>query len=452
MEDQEPLMERPPEVNFQRRGLIAVLLALVAGASLALCPMASEPRLRQQAAELPGEIVAEAEEGGFKTETNTNHGNQAAHDVIVKKQTVIQKIYQATPKNAPQVSECTVVKATDDKITFHGSGDGGTYIIYTYPKYFVGKFYINHKPVTNVKDLPQCLTTLWLKDGDVGGRLSDLPKALTNLSLPGIFGQQFKHFTGDVRDLPPMLKYLDLQWTSEGITGNLRDLPPGLVHLNLDLASKITGGLSHLPRNLRFVNLRRANVHGSTWQLPRSLTWADFEAATNIHGDVKGLPRDLTDAYFYSANLTGQMQDLPQHLTHAAFWYSKGIEGHLSQIPNPNHLLCQRKSEADGGGLSCLWILCFGKNIEGHLSEIPTRSAGARENRMRMVVDLSLVWPGPHKTKDSLHFLFWPCSHFVVWDVQWRAVLAYHKNRWLSFLNSPVSQLAATPSQREGVM
>ena len=171
MEDQESLIERPPEVNFQRRGFMTVLLALVAGASLALCSIASEPKLRQQAGDLPSEIVVKAEGGGIETEA-TGSGNQARHDVNAQKQTIIQTIYQVAPKNAPQISECTVVKATHDKITFHGSGDEGTFISYSVPKNFEGKFYIKHKPVTNVKDLPKCLAKLWLRDPGLGGDVS----------------------------------------------------------------------------------------------------------------------------------------------------------------------------------------------------------------------------------------------------------------------------------------
>ena len=357
MEDEEPLMERQPEVNFHRRGLmVAVLLALVAGASLALFPTVSEPKLRQRAGQqLPGEIVGKAKEGGFKTKNNTNFGNQAGRDVVVKNQTIIQKIYQVSPKDAPS-SDCTVVKATPDKITFGGSSSG-TFISYSDPEKFKGMFFKNWKRVTDVKDLPRCLTKLWLQDPDLGGDVSQLPRALRNVSLRGhsglfrqVAGAQFK---GKLMDLPPLLQYLDLKHTSSQLSGDIKDLPQSLVHLDLWVSEKVTGNLWDLPRHLHYVDFHsNKRIEGPLMGLPLSLTHADFAKSTKIVGDVKDLPNGLAYADFASAkSIWGKVKHFPSHLQRAYFWDSKGIKGDFSEVPN--NLRCWRIGDDGGGGVEC---------------------------------------------------------------------------------------------------
>ena len=241
----------------------------------------------QTLAEKEPAFIEEAPQGFDVSGHNTNSGNQAGRD-IHNGDTICNHCIMKGESSAPQESECHVKSETKSKVQFR---DDGTFIMYRMD--FEGKFYVNYKPVTNVKDLPRCLTKLWLSDDDLGGRLSDLPRALTNLSLPGGPFQR-SQFTGDLQDLPPMLQYLDLSGTSERITGHLRDLPRGLVHLDLWLATKITGYMFWLPKGLHYVNLDHAKIQGGTWDLPLNLTHAHFGKNTKMWGDLSSLPKGLT--------------------------------------------------------------------------------------------------------------------------------------------------------------
>ena len=304
----------------------------------------------------PTQTLAKMEPGfiqrksSMATGDNTNSGQQAAGN--------INNYYQNGVPLAPQESECQVKSETKARIQFR---DPGTFISYTNPDTFEGKFFVNHSPVNDVKDLPRCLTKLWLLDEDLGGKLNDLPKELTNLSLPKQLSlslhDQPKQLSGDVHDLPPLLQYLDLSLTSKQITGNTGDLPRGLVHLDLGDARKIEGYLTNdpLPKNLQYVELGYADILGEAYELPKNLTWANLPRA-RISGDVKSLPRGLKYAGFSEAKfLRGKMRDLPQHMTYAHFMKSKHIEGNLSQIPNRKHFYrCYRMPDASGGGFDCV--------------------------------------------------------------------------------------------------
>ena len=279
------------------------------------------------------------------------------------------------PPGLPMSPSCQVVSETKDRIQFL---DGG-YITYTEPDIFLGKFYKNLLPVKDVKDLPRCLTKLWLRDPDLGGDVSDLPKALTNLSLPGAHSLP-GHFvdnaqiTGNLKDLPPHLEYLDLKYTSHYVTGDLKNLPSKLVHLSLgsaqnvtgqiedlpkqllhvDLFSavKVTGSLEDLPKKLRFVNFAMTpTIQGDIQTLPKTLTGASFHKGVQLHGDIKDLPRGLTHADFHDAKLHGNINQLPPHLGWADFSEAKGIQGQLSEAPN--HLWCTRTDDQSRRGFWC---------------------------------------------------------------------------------------------------
>ena len=349
-EEEQPLVD-PEHVQGPGRRTVIVVTFLIAAAGacglgfvVSSSAATSHLRATQPWHGAGSEIIQES----FTTGSNVNYGNQAGDDVVIKKQTVIQKIYPP-PKEEKHPEPCDIVKETDDKVVF---GDGH-FISYTDPKKFEGGFFDkDYNAITDVKDLPRCLEKLWLVDDQLGGELKDLPRALKNLSLPGRLHQD-NEFRGDVQDLPPFLRYLDLRRTSKHITGRVYHLPRGLVHLDLTEASGITGDLISLPDSLRFVAIGSRHVHGRIWLIPNGLTSASFPQATDIDGDVKDLPRGLTYADFREAKLTGQIKDLPPKLTRAYFWHSKKIEGHLSEVPNPKHFKCVREPHGYGGGFHC---------------------------------------------------------------------------------------------------
>ena len=211
---------------------------------------------------------------------NTNSGQQAAGNIT---NGGIHNYYYDGGPPAPKESERHVKSETKARIQFR---DPGTFISYTVPdshdelgERFWGKFYRNWEEVTDVKDLPRCLTKLWLFDGGLGGDLAQLPRALKNLSLGAS-----KKITGNVAALPQTLQHLGLHQI-EKITGDLYALPKGLVHLNLLAAYKVTGNIWELPRNLQFVNLQNNR---------------------KIHGKIQHLPKGLTKAFFYFADLDGR--------------------------------------------------------------------------------------------------------------------------------------------------
>eukprot|EP00438_Fugacium_kawagutii_P008611 Skav234207 [mRNA] locus=scaffold2795:96819:101628:- [translate_table: standard] len=353
MEDEEmALIEESKQMTAGRKTswALALILSTFAVAGLWVAPAASQALGKKQS-----EFIQESPQGkvtielnnkvrgqgaqarrdlndGFTTGSNTNKGNQAGRDINNNYYGNISPDMAASDPMAP----CKVKTATKAKVTYE---DGG-FILYSDPEHFRGSFFDKESnPITDVKDLPRCLEKLWLLDPQLGGNVNDLPKTLTNLSLPGSL-TAFKtgtgaQLTGDAKNLPRLLKYLDLHWTSRNITGFTSDLPRDLDYLDVYQNNKITGELLDLPRNLTYMNFfYNENITGYLSDLPKSLRIVKFFFNKKITGALVDLPRGLTHVEFdHTEKIFGSLADLPKGLTFVDFDRSEKIFGTLADLP-----------------------------------------------------------------------------------------------------------------------
>ena len=328
-EEMELMSEKPQEKGACGKASWALaLLVLVGGAAVAGMAFFSS-HSPAPLGKMEPKFIQESRQSSMTTGDLTNSGQVAAGN-IHNGDTHNGDIHNGDTyinygSHAPQGSECHVRSDTNHKVQFR---DEGTYIVYSIPGLNEGKFFKNWKPITDVKDLPRCLTELWLVDEDLGGDVSQLPRGLTSLGLSGrAFGLHQVQLTGDLKQLPPSLEVLDLCDTSRNLTGDVKDLPRSLVHVDLKSAKKVTGNLDGLPPTLTFADFASATkISGSIWDLPKSLTFADFHDATQLYGNIK---------------------DLPPHMSIVYLSHSKSIRGSLSDAPN---LQCERSDPRFGGG------------------------------------------------------------------------------------------------------
>ena len=179
------------------------LLALLGGA-FAFCLAVASHR-DHHLGKMEPEFI-QASQGSWDVNgQNINSGNQAGRDIVN-----ITKIYMTSDTASHMApsdpyAPCTVKSTTRNTVTFV---DGGFIQYHNVDKFegtFVDKFF---NEITDVKHLPRCLKKLWLVDKHLGGDVKDLPRLLTNLSLPG--QRHGAQLTGDVKQLPRFLQYLDL--------------------------------------------------------------------------------------------------------------------------------------------------------------------------------------------------------------------------------------------------
>lgn len=203
----------------------------------------------------------------------------------------------------------------------------------------VGSNASNYNIYQSIKDFGNSLTYLIANyNPGIYGEVKDFNRNMTNISI-GDGTNSRPNISGDFKDLPKLLTYLQMTSPLINITGNISDLPRKLtfLYLNTGSGSNITGNISDFPRSLNVIqmyNLTSAFT-GNIIDAPRMLTTLLLSGSSFIiSGNVTDLPPLLNVINISGkSTISGDILDLPKQLTSAVLAGECSLKGRLADLP-----------------------------------------------------------------------------------------------------------------------
>lgn len=179
------------------------------------------------------------------------------------------------------------------------------------------------------------------------GDLQDLNglNKLASLSMSGN-----SHITGNVADLPILLKSVDLSFTSVG--GNIGELPPFLTSLQLISAGDLEGDIETLPQALTIVMLsNNSRIQGDISTLPPNIDKV-LLANTRVGGDIGSVPETIGWLYVEGSRVSGDISSVTskENMTRLSV-DNTGITGDVSALQSMPQLTFVNLSHTQVSGV-----------------------------------------------------------------------------------------------------
>ena len=201
-------------------------------------------------------------------------------------------------------------------------------------------------------DLPSTLKTVYIPKSTLSGNTTELPKALTNLTL--VTGNTI---TGNVSGLPNGLITLDIEGNNS-LSGNIAGLPPSLtsvtisgnniisgniqnlstvvVNCMITGSNTIAGTISAMSSHFNLVSLTIQGNNTITGDLTgfstTSIATLNIVGINTISGSLSSLPYGSTQSVYITGSntITGSINSLPAKLTQLYIEGSNTVSGTLT--------------------------------------------------------------------------------------------------------------------------